>query len=81
MAPIEPLDCKSNTDLNDYFDDVDNFVRKCNDANLINNADKRKEMIASFSRTHSVCDYVFIDGKLIDKVLRHIFWIKFEMVK
>ena len=80
MAPIEPLDCKSNTD---YFDDVDNFVSKCNDANLINNADKRKEMIVSFSRTHSVCDYVFIDGKLIEKIndFKEHFWSKFEMVK
>ena len=68
MALIGLLDFKSKNDPNDYFDAVDSFVSKCKAANLIINADKTKEMIVSFSRTHSVCDYVFIDGKLIDKV-------------
>ena len=43
-------------------------VSKCKAANWIINADKTRKMFVSFSRTHSVCDYVFVDGKLIDKV-------------
>ena len=88
MAPIELLDVKSNTDLNNYFDDADNFVKKCKDANLIINADsdKTKGMIVTFSRAHSVCDSVIIDGELIDKAddfkyLGTCFRDKFEMIK
>ena len=47
---------------------MDSCVSRCKAANLTINAEKTKEMVVSFSRTHSVCDYVFIDGKLIDKV-------------
>ena len=56
MALIALLNINRNTDPKNYFDALDSFASNCKATNLIINADKTKEIIVSFSRTHSVCD-------------------------
>ena len=51
-----------------YFNSIQTFIEQRKSNNLIINPSKTKEMVLSFSRSYFPCDYVFIDGNLIERV-------------
>jgi hypothetical protein len=66
MAIIGLLDFK--TDASFYCDAIEEVLERCKSVNLLINAKKTKEMVLSFSRTHAIYDYLFINGSPIEKV-------------
>ena len=68
MALVGLLNYGNQDDPSEYFNHIQTFVEQCKSNNLVINPSKTKEMVLSFSRSYFPCDYVFINGNLIERV-------------